>query len=413
MVQNHTSEVLRFLNWKHQGHYAIFSLIGEPTQFLYNSSKLGIVNHSFAFAKKGVPRINTIQGFCAAVNLWLDRDPNNVAVIICDNGYERSGLMIVSLLIFRNSAAYSTAKEAMTFFDSRRMPPGHTAFGSASQRRYIGYFTQRFSAEPKELKLSKVVVPTKPLGMSKLFLDIYSWQPGGEGGHAMQLVKIWTSHGRGYGRVRSGESYAAFPFPRRLRISGDVRLVFGGQYVRGTPRVRLFHIDLNCGFVDHSPTVWDLACLDAVSPRLSLPADFHIQTLFFNAAFLECDLIREQRAARCGRRRRSVGAPPAPPETSPVNRSHAHTKRVAQGTLARSACLEGVGGVRMSRARTRGRAAHRVAHWHARTQGPRSGSHSRPCQCVRVPAHAPPRPGRALAPLFPVSRDVISPLPTV
>ena len=73
---------MRFLNWKHPGHFAVFSLIGEPSRFLYESSKLGMVNHSFAFMKKGVPRIVSIQGFCAALNLWLDRDPNNVAVVM-------------------------------------------------------------------------------------------------------------------------------------------------------------------------------------------------------------------------------------------------------------------------------------------------------------------------------------------
>ena len=271
ITKNHALEVVRFLNWKHPGHYAVFSLIGEPTQFMYKSNKLGIVNHGFAFEKKGVPRINTIQGFCAAVNLWLDRDPENVAVIICDNGCERSGLMIVSFLIFRTPGAYVTAKDAMQFFDASRMQPGKTAFTSAAQRRYVGYFSQRFSAEPKELKLSKVVIPTKPLGMTKLFLEIYSWQPGGEGGHAMQLKHVWSSHGRGFGRVRAADSYAAFLFPGLLRLSGDVRLVVDGQFFRGMPRLRLFHLDFNCGFVDHSPTVWDLACLDDVSPYVRSP----------------------------------------------------------------------------------------------------------------------------------------------
>ncbi len=72
-------------------------------------------------------------------------------------------------LIFCNSVAFSTAEKAMKvilFFESCRMPPGRTAHTSASLRQYGGYFSQRFSTEPKELKLSKVVVPTKPLGMS-------------------------------------------------------------------------------------------------------------------------------------------------------------------------------------------------------------------------------------------------------
>ncbi len=49
--------------------------------------------------------------------------------------------MLVSFLMFPSSASYATAKDAMDFLDARRMPPGLSALG----RRYIGYFSQRFS----------------------------------------------------------------------------------------------------------------------------------------------------------------------------------------------------------------------------------------------------------------------------
>ena len=58
-----------------------------------------------------------------------------------------------------------------------------------SQRRYVGYFSQRFAAMPGSVRISRVVIPNTHLKMSKLRLEV-SYLKQGSAGVAMVAIRV-------------------------------------------------------------------------------------------------------------------------------------------------------------------------------------------------------------------------------
>lgn len=207
--------------------------------------------------------------------------------------------MVCSYLLFAWPEEFPTAKDVMDYFTWRRMRIGE-AVRVPSQRRYIGYFSQRFAAEPQDLFISRIVVPVGPLKMDKLRLNIDELRVGDRRyGNSFDLSPVWTSKGKQMGKIEEGESYILFDFPEALKITGDTKIsILGRKYTNG-PFLTIFSFWFNTGFIDHTPVVWDLACFDEVTPawRGVLPEDFHIQTLFLDKPRVACT-ISKTKAAR-------------------------------------------------------------------------------------------------------------------
>jgi hypothetical protein len=89
------------------------------------------------------------------------------------------------------------------------------------------------------------------------------------------------------GKVEESQTYVMFDLPRTLQLQGDIKVKFFGRKYANGPFVTLFSFWFNCGFIDHSPCVWDLTCFDDLSEQwkkvscaicplsLALHSDFH------------------------------------------------------------------------------------------------------------------------------------------
>ncbi|XP_020618901.1 phosphatidylinositol 3,4,5-trisphosphate 3-phosphatase TPTE2-like isoform X2 [Orbicella faveolata] len=83
LYRNPISEVVRFLDTKHQDHYKVYNLCSErsydPSMFHNRVERVLIDDHN-------VPRLSQLLYFTHNVREWLDRDPKNVIAVHCKGG---------------------------------------------------------------------------------------------------------------------------------------------------------------------------------------------------------------------------------------------------------------------------------------------------------------------------------------
>lgn len=70
-------------------------------------------------------------------NKWLDADPLNVICVHCDNGRDRTGMMVCAWLL--QTKRCLTASHAISFFESVR-GNSNPCVAIPSQRRYLDLF---------------------------------------------------------------------------------------------------------------------------------------------------------------------------------------------------------------------------------------------------------------------------------
>jgi len=202
-ARNHIIEVNRFFNTYHKGFVKYYNLVGELGKFVFDTHKLdATIVHDFAFLDHEVPGLSRMQSFCSDVKVWLQMNAQNVVVIMCRSGRNRSAVMACGYLLFAWPAEFQTASDALAYFTWCRMRNGE-AVDIPSQRRYISYFAQRFAAQPQTLKISRVFIPVGPLKMSKIRLDIYELRLSGDtkSGDQNEVRLIWTSKGKQVSRA--------------------------------------------------------------------------------------------------------------------------------------------------------------------------------------------------------------------
>ena len=83
VYRNAMSEVQRFFNTKHLGHYKIYNLCCERS---YDNSYFEKVNAEFTFPDHNPPPLYIMKGFCEDLHKYLSEDPLNVAGIHCKAG---------------------------------------------------------------------------------------------------------------------------------------------------------------------------------------------------------------------------------------------------------------------------------------------------------------------------------------
>lgn len=197
-MRNHVAEVKRFFNTFHKGFVKYYNLVGELGKFVFDTHKLdATIVHDYAFLDHEIPGLARMQSFCNDVKVWLQLDPQNVVVIMCKSGRNRSAVMACSYLLYAWPTEFQTASDAVAYFTWCRMRNGE-AINVPSQRRYISYFAQRFAAEPQTLKMSRVFIPVGPLKISKVRLEVHQLRVSGDTktGDQNEIRLIWTSKGK-------------------------------------------------------------------------------------------------------------------------------------------------------------------------------------------------------------------------
>jgi hypothetical protein len=75
-------------------------------------------------------------------------------------------------------------------------------------------------------------------------------------------------HEQQMGGIEEGQTYVFFDLPDNLVLSGDIKLVFSGRKFSNGSFTPLFSFWFNCGFIDHTPVVWDVSCFDNLAAHL-------------------------------------------------------------------------------------------------------------------------------------------------
>ncbi|KAJ8028289.1 Phosphatidylinositol 3,4,5-trisphosphate 3-phosphatase TPTE2 [Holothuria leucospilota] len=159
--RNPISEVSRFLNTKHAGHYRVCNLCSERH---YDESFFNNRVARFPIDDHNVPLLHELQNFTAQCQKWMSEDPNTVIFIHCKGGKGRTGLMVSCWLL--ESGYYHTAEECLKHFGDRRTDyeEGSKFQGvqTPSQGRFVHYYEQLkhnyggVIPKPRKLKLESI-----------------------------------------------------------------------------------------------------------------------------------------------------------------------------------------------------------------------------------------------------------------
>lgn len=71
------------------------------------------------------------------------------------------------------------------------------------------------------------------------------------------------------GKIEEDTHYVVIDLPETLKLEGDIKLCFySRKYDNSGIFEPIFSFWFNCGFIDHTPVVWDMNCFDNVPPKL-------------------------------------------------------------------------------------------------------------------------------------------------
>ena len=136
LYRNSLTDLRSFLDNFHEG-YKIYNLCIEKGRIyekdFWDDKKVGL----FPFNDHAPCPIKLILDFCVDLCLYLISNPSGVAAIHCKAGKGRTGVMIVSYLVF--SGLCQTTEEALEHYANQRTL-NHKGVTIPSQIRYIKYF---------------------------------------------------------------------------------------------------------------------------------------------------------------------------------------------------------------------------------------------------------------------------------
>ena len=136
LYRNSLTDLRSFLDNFHEG-YKIYNLCIEKGRIyekdLWDDKKVGL----FPFNDHAPCPIKLILDFCVDLCLYLTANPSGVAAIHCKAGKGRTGVMIVSYLVF--SGLCQTTEEALEHYAKQRTL-NNKGVTISSQIRYIKYF---------------------------------------------------------------------------------------------------------------------------------------------------------------------------------------------------------------------------------------------------------------------------------
>ena len=136
LYRNSRDDLKSFLDRFH-GEYKVYNLCIEKGRIyekeLWDEKKVAL----FPFNDHAPCPIKLILDFCVDICLYLAANPKGVAAIHCKAGKGRTGVMIVSYLIF--SGLCQTTEEALAHYASQRTL-NNKGVTIPSQIRYIKYF---------------------------------------------------------------------------------------------------------------------------------------------------------------------------------------------------------------------------------------------------------------------------------
>ncbi|KAL6063095.1 Phosphatidylinositol-3,4, 5-trisphosphate3-phosphatase, putative, variant 4 [Balamuthia mandrillaris] len=265
MFRNPMSEVQRFLELFHGGHYRVYNLCSERG---YDPQKFKGQAHCFPMDDHNCPSIETMEGFCMSASEWLEAHPLNVIAVHCKAGKGRTGLMISALLL--HLGLLERAEESLEFFGVTRCED-NKGVTIPSQKRFVQYFEQiqKFGPVPLiTLGMSKVILKPPPkVGRLKILLRVIELGADNEKREVIEDALLEPVKDE----IDDGE-ILCFTIPPTIRVRGAVKFEFWTKGdVFGKPeqlcRFWLHTSFLGVGTFHLSKDDIDAACKDSKCKR--------------------------------------------------------------------------------------------------------------------------------------------------
>jgi len=136
--RNPLSEVQRFFETRHAGHYKLYDLRAEKGA-MYDADKFGGRVVKYGFFDHNPAPLKTIRDCVEDLHEWLSADEANVVAVHCKAGKGRTGLIIAAYLVYAGLSPSTTA--ALRLFGEKRTTNGK-GVTIPSQMRYVHYFEQ-------------------------------------------------------------------------------------------------------------------------------------------------------------------------------------------------------------------------------------------------------------------------------
>jgi protein-tyrosine phosphatase len=131
------SEVARFFNSRHHHCYRLYNLSCFSNYDLKKFDKDSIIQ--FPIYENSPCEFSKLVELCREIDLWLNSHPQNIVAIHCDDGKERTGLVVCCLLMYRN--VWKDARSAMEFYGASRTKDMN-GVSIPSLVRYVRYMEQ-------------------------------------------------------------------------------------------------------------------------------------------------------------------------------------------------------------------------------------------------------------------------------
>eukprot|EP00941_MAST-03F_sp_MAST-3F-sp1_P000995 g995.t1 len=158
LYRNPLTEIQRFFDVRHKGHYKIYNLCTEREYAL--TTLFEKVSNGFRFNDHNPPPLEMVRPFVEDVEKFLAEDERNVVAIHCKAGKGRTGTMIACLLVAFQKC---TPEQAM---DQYAVARTHNRKGVTipSQQRLVHYWYHqlRQKVEDREIQLTHVRLVTVP-----------------------------------------------------------------------------------------------------------------------------------------------------------------------------------------------------------------------------------------------------------
>jgi len=136
IYRNPRSEILRFLDTRHNNKYILYNFCCEPGRGYDPAIFHGNV-HRYPFRDHCTPPLETMCAFANDAKFHLEQNPKNVISMHCKAGKGRAGLMCCVALV--RTGAKKSAIEAMDHYDLMRVS-NKRGLTVQSQRKFVIFY---------------------------------------------------------------------------------------------------------------------------------------------------------------------------------------------------------------------------------------------------------------------------------
>ena len=267
--RNSELDVQKMLTARHGEQYMIWNL--SSSKYDYELFENRIVDTPFP--DHYAPPVTRLFSIVRSLDVWLQQDPANVAVVHCKGGKGRTGMIIVCCMLYMNTVP--TIDEAMRCFATKRSTIAN-GVRQPSQVRYLNYFSEMLrSSKPlvrHMLRIKEIVfigLPSKLDPITEVSLYDKNFLP---------YIVYTTANDR--------QTFVSFE--QGLDDTKDLKIVPVELYVwddflvkaHTKDRKELFHFLLHTYFIYSGSQTVTLKASDLDSLSKALPPHFEVQFRF-------------------------------------------------------------------------------------------------------------------------------------